>query len=447
MLSVGELTRLVKDALESRFPAVWVRGEISGCKRADSGHLYFTLKEGRDAVVSCAMWRLAAQRLRFEPRDGLEVEAFGALEVYPQRGSYQLIVRELRPAGLGARLLALEQLKQRLKAEGLFDPARKRRLPRYPRRIGLVTSPVGAAVRDLVAVAQARWPSIGLVLAAVRVQGDGAAVEIADAIRRFNRVGGVEVLIVGRGGGSIEELWAFNEEPVVRAIAASRIPVVSAVGHEVDWTLADHAADVRAATPSNAAEIVVPSRAECARHVARLGSRMTRAARQGLVERRRRLAGLVQTWGFQRHRDLLDRMRQRLDDQLERARRALLSRMRAARERLRALGERYGLRGFPRALAARRERVRARGGELAAAAAGFVLARRTRLAALDDRLRALSPRRVLERGYCLARRADGSLLRDSAQLAVGELLTVELARGEADARVEAVRTGGTDGRE
>ncbi|HEV2105843.1 MAG TPA: exodeoxyribonuclease VII large subunit, partial [Candidatus Eisenbacteria bacterium] len=262
VLSVGELTRAIKETLAERFPAVWVRGEVSGLRHPESGHYYFSLKEGRAAVLGCAVWRTTAQRLAFTLRDGLEVEAFGRIEVYEPRGGYQLIVEALRPAGLGALLLQLEELRRRLAAEGLFEAARKRPLPPYPARIGVVTSPVGAAVRDVVKVLRARWPGIGIVLAPVRVQGEGAAAEIAAAIERFNRHGGVDLLIVGRGGGSIEDLWAFNEEPVVRAIAGSRLPVISAVGHEVDVTLADLAADVRAATPSNAAELAVRDAAE-----------------------------------------------------------------------------------------------------------------------------------------------------------------------------------------
>lgn len=234
ILSVSALTRLIKDTLGQAFPAVWVKGELSGFKRSDRGHLYFSLKEGTTALIDCVMWSRTAARLSFEPRDGVEVEAFGAISVYEPRGRYQLVAEELRPGGLGALLLALEELKRRLQAEGLFDSARKRPLPRYPMRIGLVTSPVGAAVRDLVTVLRARWPGLGIVLAPVRVQGEGAAAEIAAAITRFNRYMKVDLLIVGRGGGSLEDLWAFNDEAVVRAIAGSRVPVISAVGHEVD---------------------------------------------------------------------------------------------------------------------------------------------------------------------------------------------------------------------
>lgn len=444
ILSVAELTLLVKGALESRFPAVWVRGEIAGCKRQSSGHLYFSLRDRVDATLACAMFRTEASRLRFEPRDGIQVEAFGRLEVYPPRGSYQLVVREMRPAGQGARLLALEELKRRLQAEGLFENARKRPLPRFPRRIGLVTSATGAAVRDLVTVARARWPAIELVLAPVRVQGEGAAPEIAAAIGRFNRYGGVDLLIVGRGGGSMDELWAFNEEIVVRAIAASEIPVVSAVGHEVDVTLADLAADVRAATPSNAAEIAVPSRAEAARRIEALRGRLRRAAAGGLRHQRHRLQSLEQKYTFQSPRQLLDTLRQRVDDRLDRARRAVEDRARSLRARFESLRGRHGLREFPRGLRERRTRVAGLVALLAERHERGRDARRREVAALGDRLRALSPRRVLERGYCLTRGADGRLLRDAATLAPGDPITVEFARGEADARVESVRTGGDD---
>ncbi len=444
--SVLELTRAIKDTLEGEFPDVWVRGELSGVKRPDSGHVYFTLKEGREAVLACAMWRQPAARLAFDPKDGIEVEALGKIDVYAPRGSYQLIVREMRPAGLGALLQQLEELKRRLQAEGLFDAARKRPLPSYPTSIGVVTSPVGAAVRDVVKVLRTRWPAIRIVLAPVRVQGEGAAEEIAAAIERFNRYGEVDVLIVGRGGGSLEDLWAFNEEVVVRAIASSRLPVISAVGHEVDTTLADFAADVRAATPSNAAELAVPSRDEVARRIEQLRARAERALRQGLAERRRRLDTLVREHGFRRLGDVVERFRQRVDDALERVRTALRARVRAGRERLARLAGAYGLREFPRALESRRERVANVSARLEAALVSGLQSRRSRLTAVEDRLRALSPRQVLERGYCLARAADGTLLRAASALTSGQLVTLEFARGEADARIEAVRPGDPDDR-
>jgi exodeoxyribonuclease VII large subunit len=442
VLSVSELTRRVAGTLEAEFPAVWVRGELSGLKRADSGHVYFSLKEGRDATLSCVMWRGAAGRLPFDPRDGMEVEAFGGIEVYAPRGQYQLIIRELRPAGRGALLLALEELKRRLQAEGLFDQSRKRKLPRFPGRIGLVTSPTGAAVRDLVRVLRARWPSIGLVLAPVRVQGEGAATEIAAAIQAFNRYRGVDLLIVGRGGGSLEDLWAFNEEPVVRAIAASELPVISAVGHEVDWTLADLAADERAATPSHAAEIAVPERAEVARLVAALEGRMQRAVRQAVGEQRRRIEALAQKYGFRRIRDFFGLTQQRIDVARQRISRAMRRLLEDVRHRLATVGGRYGLREWPQRLAEWEERSAALHARLIEAAQEAAHARRRRLTAGEDRLRALSPRHVLVRGYCLARTADGTLVRGTEVLRIGERVTLEFARGEADARIEELRRGG-----
>jgi exodeoxyribonuclease VII large subunit len=444
VFTVSQLTRLIRETLVEAFPALWVKGELSGVKRAPSGHVYFTLKEGNDAVIDCVMWRDDAPRLSFEPADGMQVEAFGGISVYAPRGRYQLYVRDMRPAGLGALLLELEELKRRLQAEGLFDPERKRPLPAFPRAVGLVTSPGGAAVRDMIKVLRERWPSIRIVLAPVKVQGEGASIEIAAAIRRFNAHGEMDVLIVGRGGGSLEDLWAFNEEPVVRAVAASRIPVIAGVGHEVDLTLAELAADRRAATPSNAAEIAVPDRREVARRVDLLRERTARAARRRLDHLRRTLAAIVETYGFRRQRDLLAAYMERVDRALAAAADSVRRLLRSARERLAVAGRRHGLRSLPRALAARRDRGAAAHARLASAVARLVEARRSGLAASVDRLRALGPQRVLERGFCIARAADGTLLRAAQALDVGDLVALEFARGSADARVETVRPGGDD---
>jgi exodeoxyribonuclease VII large subunit len=327
VLKVSELTRRIRRQLESEFPAVWVRGEITGLKRPNSGHLYFQLKEGRDAAIDCVVWRTSAQRLPFEPRDGDEVEAFGGVTVYEPHGRYQLVASELRIAGLGALLRLLEERKLKLNDEGLFDADHKRPLPRFPMRVGIVTSPVGAAVRDLVAVLRARWPGLRLALAPVRVQGPGAAEEIAGAIRRFNRLHAADVLIVGRGGGSLEDLWAFNEELVVRAIFNSRIPIVTAIGHEVDHTLSDLAADVRAATPSHAAELVVRDARDVRRHVDQLVMKARRHAEREVADGRRRLAALTGKYGFRRQQDALAPQRQRIDDLIERMHDAVGSRV------------------------------------------------------------------------------------------------------------------------
>jgi len=317
ILTVSEVTRRIKDALEGFFPGQWVRGEISGWKKAVSGHFYFSLKD-KNAQIECFLHSKLAAKLKFAPRDGMAVDAYGRVEVWAARGRYQLTVEGMRQAGLGERLVALEELRKRLEAEGLFDSARKRPLPLYPRRIGLVTSPVGAAIRDLVHVLRARWPSIGIVLAPVRVQGEGAAIEIADAIRRFNRYGGVDVLIVGRGGGSLEDLWAFNEEPVVRAIVGSKLPIITGIGHESDVTLADHAADVRGATPSNAAERSVRDWREVAHRVEALRDRLDRQMRQSLRWRRQRLDHLLEKYGFKDLRELFGVWRRGIADSVAR---------------------------------------------------------------------------------------------------------------------------------
>lgn len=422
VLSVSALTNLIKNALEGGFPAVWVKGELSGVKHAPSGHVYFCLKD-RDAQIDAVIWKREHGRLDFALRDGDQVEAFGDLSVYAPRGRYQLNVREMRAAGLGALLQELEKLKKKLLAEGLFATERKRPLPKYPMSVGVVTSPVGAAVRDIVKVLRQRWPSIRIVLAPVRVQGEGAAGEITAAIRRFDRFRGVDLLIVGRGGGSIEDLWAFNQEHVVRAIASSRVPVIAAVGHEVDVTLTDLAADVRAATPSNAAEIAVPVRDKVWDHVARCTDALANAIHVGLTRRRRRLETLLEQHGFRRQRDWLSFLQQRIDD---------------FRARIES-GARVRLRG------ARQLRSRLDAERLQSALVRGIHARRSRLESHGHRLRALSPRLVLERGYCLARRPDGTLVRVAEGLVVGERIALEFARGEADARIEEVRPGGNDG--
>ncbi len=442
VLSVGELTRAIKETLTDAFPGVWVKGEVSGLKRPDSGHLYFSLKEGTTAVIACAMWRNAAMKLDFPLRDGGEVEAYGEIDVYAPRGGYQLIIKQLRPAGLGALLLQLEELKRRLTAEGLFAAERKRPLPRYPRRIGVVTSPVGAAVRDIVTVLRGRWPGIEVVLAPVKVQGEGAASEIAAAIERFNRYGRIDVLIVGRGGGSMEDLWAFNEEVVVRAIAGSAIPVISAVGHEVDTTLADFAADVRAATPSNAAEIAVRDALEMSHRVRTLEDRASRAVRGTLTQRRRVLDSLLGQYGFRRVRDVFTALQQRVDDLRERIDTAVHAELGARRDRVAALARAYGLREYPRTLVRRRDGVVALAQRLESCTVSTVLYAKRRVSAIEDRLRALSPRRVLERGYTLVRNAEGRLVRGVEALERGDHVTIEFARGDAVAAIETIRKGG-----
>jgi exodeoxyribonuclease VII large subunit len=440
ILSVGELTRSIRDLLATAFPAVWVKGEITGYKGTHaSGHLYFRLKDAT-ATLECAMFRPLPARLPFTPKDGLEVEAFGRVGVYEVQGRYQLVVEQMRPAGIGALLAQLEELKRRLAAEGLFDTARKRPRPRYPRTVGVVTSPVGAAVRDVVKVLRARWPGVRIVLAPVRVQGEGAAEEIASAIERFGRWGAADVLIVGRGGGSIEDLWAFNEERVVRAVAASRTPVVSAVGHEVDVTLADLAADVRAATPSHAAELVVRDARETRRAVRDAAQRLEALARTRVERLRRDLAAVLKQHGFRRVRDLFAHWRQRTDDLRSRLEQLTRAALESARARLQAARSAWGLReAVPRRLSEGRAGLARSRAALGAAAIARVRELHRRRESLEDRLRALSPRLVLERGYALVRGPGGEFVRSAESLAAGAHVTLEFARGEADATVTAIR--------
>ena len=338
LLSVAQLTELVKRALESALPAtVHVVGELSNLKRHGSGHWYFTLKD-RAAELSCVMWRSAAGKVKFDPSDGLEVIATGQVEVFERQGRYQLYVRKLEPRGVGALELALRQLRDRLAAEGLFDPKHKQPLPAFPRRVAVITSPTGAAVVDILRTLQRRYPCLTVLVVPVRVQGEGAAGEIAAAVKLVNAqretLGGVDLIIAGRGGGSLEDLWAFNEEVVVRAISASRIPVISAVGHEVDVTLADLVADVRAATPTAAAELAVPVREELLAELDGQGSRLARGVGQRAVLARTQLTGVLQRRAFSDTHALVRHRTQALDEVTSRTARAVAARLYAQQARL-----------------------------------------------------------------------------------------------------------------
>jgi len=313
VVSVSDITRQIKQSLEQRFARVWVQGEVSNFKRHTSGHLYFTLKD-ESAQISAAMWRSRAANLLFLPEDGMKVIARGAITVYPPRGNYQMDVDQLTPVGIGELQIAFERLKRKLSAEGLFDESRKRPLPKFPERIGVITSETGAALQDIRTVLSRRFPAVELILIPVRVQGAGASDEIARALREMNRYGRVDVIIVGRGGGSLEDLWAFNEEIVARAIAASRIPVVSAVGHEIDFTIADFVADLRAPTPSAAAEMVVPDRAELLELIRNYEYTMRQGALQLIDGHRERVQSLLSSYAFNRPKDIVREYAQRLDE-------------------------------------------------------------------------------------------------------------------------------------
>jgi exodeoxyribonuclease VII large subunit len=313
VVTISELTRQIKHSLETNFPKMWVEGEISNFKHHTSGHLYFTLKD-EGAQLSAVMWRSRVANLAFRPEDGMKVVARGSITVYPPRGNYQIDVEQIQRVGIGELQLAFEQLKQKLAAEGLFDPAHKKPIPEFPERIGVITSETGAALQDIRSVLSRRHPSVEVILGSVRVQGAGAAEEIAEAIEKMNRYGGIDVLIVGRGGGSLEDLWAFNEEKVARAIYASKIPIVSAVGHEIDFSIADFVADLRAPTPSAAAELVVRDRMELLEDIGNLCYTMRGAIDTQMLSFRERVASLLTSYSFNRPRDLVREFSQRVDE-------------------------------------------------------------------------------------------------------------------------------------
>ncbi len=386
---VSELTREIKHTLEGAFGVLWVEGEISGYKRHSSGHHYFTLKD-KNAQISAVMWRGRASNLTFRPEDGMKVLAWGSINVYEAGGRYQLDVLMLRPAGVGELQIAFEKLKKRLEAEGLFDEARKRSLPEFPESIGIVTSPTGAVIEDMRAVAAKRWPAAELILAPARVQGDAAAAEIADAIRALNASGDVDVIVVGRGGGSLEDLWPFNEEIVARAIFTSKIPVVSAVGHEIDFTISDFVADVRAPTPSAAMEMILPDAAEITEQLATLRALLLNRVERIIGDGRAGLQALATHWALRRPAELVRGHRQRLDELVTR---------------------------------------------LQSSTTHTVENARLRFEHFQDLLRAHNPENVLSRGFAIVRRDDGSILRDARNARIQETLHIHLRRGELDAAV------------
>ena len=483
--TVSELTQRIRDLLESEFYDQWIEGEVSNSHVAQSGHLYFTLKDAK-AQIRCVCFRDQARILKFRPEDGLHVTVRGSISVYESRGEYQIYVTNIEPVGLGALQLAFEQLKKRLQAEGLFDPERKKPLPVLPARIGLITSSRGAAVRDILNVLRRRFPNLRVLLYPVRVQGDGAAADIVQAMRHFNRTRSVEVVILARGGGSLEDLWAFNEEVVARAISDSVIPIITGVGHETDFTIADFVADMRAPTPSAAAEIVVRMRQDFERHIAERQRQLAQRIRYLLLEQHRRIRDLEAHRGFRRIEDLVRRRRQQVDELSSQLAEGLQERLEQARQRLRlsaARIESFDLRGraqalrgrvarsmselraaLDRAMALKRRRfavahvrfasldLRARVGrlrrgldrqvqELRARCDRFLVARRRRLEAARLQLEERSPLRLLERGYAIAYDSAGKVLRSVDQVALGDEIAVRLARGQLDATVRNKKSG------
>ncbi|HEX8352660.1 MAG TPA: exodeoxyribonuclease VII large subunit, partial [Pyrinomonadaceae bacterium] len=422
-LTVSELTSQVRGALESRFASVWVEGEISNFRQAASGHWYFTVRDDA-AQLRATCFRGVNSRIRFRPSDGLLVRVRGRMTVYAPRGEYELVVEALDPVGAGALRVAFEQLKERLAAEGLFDEALKRELPVLPRRVGVVTSPTGAAVRDIIRTVERRTRTVSILLAPTRVQGEGAAAEVARAIRALNEhhlraaAAGlaeecVDVIIVGRGGGSSEDLWAFNAEEVARAIRASVVPVISAVGHETDFTIADFAADVRAATPTAAAEIVAEREDEIGGYVERLTHGLVNAARYRLLAERARVQEAAMSPGFDEVRMRLRVAREELGDVRCRLENRGGDLGRAARRRLDAVVQKLSPARVASAASRSRVRLTVGGAALEASARARLDEARTRLAVAAAGLDALSPLAVLGRGYALAQDSRGRVLRSS----------------------------------
>jgi exodeoxyribonuclease VII large subunit len=439
---VSELVAHVRALVEKACSDVWVEGEISNCRSAPSGHIYFTLKDA-DAQLPVVLFRRQALLLRFRPEDGLHVLVRGGVSVYEQRGQMQLVAETLEPVGAGSLQLAFEQLRGRLKAEGLFDAARKRPLPAFPRTAAIVTSPTGAVIRDFLSIVARRHSGLNVLLYPVSVQGESAPAEIEAALADLNAAthegaGVADLIVLARGGGSLEDLAAFNSERVARAIASSDLPVVSAVGHETDFTIADFVSDLRAPTPSAAAELITEAQHNIGEHLAAQAHRLERAMRFQLLHARQCCADLAFDRAETRITMLLHRLAQRLDDLALRQESALTAQLRMRHDHVTHLAATV-LRHDPRrALGAARERLTSLRARLDHAIERALHASTLRVNALVARLHALSPLAVLERGYALVLSADGSLIRSTAQLAAGDIVTTRLIDGAFLSRVESI---------
>ncbi len=434
IFTVSELNSRIRDLFARNFTDIWVEGEISNCHLAQSGHIYCTLKDDR-SQIKCVCFKNQVRLMKFRPADGLHVTVRGSVSVYDARGEYQIYVESMEPVGLGALQLAFDQLKKRLDAEGLFAAERKKPLPLLPRCIGLITSPTGAAVRDVVRILRRRFHNVHLTVYPVRVQGDGAVMEIVRALQYFNRQESVDVLILARGGGSLEDLWAFNEEPVARAISASVIPIISGVGHETDFTIADFVADVRASTPSAAAELVVQTRREFDKHVADLRGALTDQMRYRILVLSRRVHELSGRRGFRRPLDLLRQHRQRADEMTARLARGLHSSLERSRKRFNTAHLRIVSFDFRMKIATLHLRLEKRSADLASRAERLLRAKREHLDRLRLQLQERSPLRVLERGYAIATDANGRVLTDAGEVALGDSIAVRLHRGKLTTQV------------
>lgn len=391
--TVTEITREIKSTLEGSFSAVWVEGEISNYLLHSSGHRYFTLKD-ENSQIKCTLWKFRGNQLRFQPEDGMKVMIWGNVTVYERNGQYQLDVAELIPAGLGVLEMAFRQLKEKLFQEGLFDEEHKKPIPDFPETIGVVTSPTGAAIRDIVRIIRDRFPGVSVVIRPVRVQGEGAAEEIAQAIREFNRFAKIDVMIVGRGGGSLEDLWAFNEEVVARAIYDSEIPVISAVGHEIDFTISDLVADLRAPTPSAAAQMVVQDKRILLKQLESDIGRLASLSDSMLEFAKQRLKGARESYGFRRPLDIVSQRSQRTDEVVGQV--------------LDGIQNRFKIKSDAVSL-------------------------------LSEKLKALSPSSILKRGYSITRRLpDLKLITDAKILKEEDRIEVKLFKGRIESQVKAV---------
>jgi exodeoxyribonuclease VII large subunit len=431
---VRDLVAAVRTHIEREYSDAWVEGEISNFRAPESGHLYFTLKDG-NAQIRVVMFRSSARLLRFRPADGLQVVVRGRVTVYEDRGELQISAEYIEPKGAGSLQSAFEQLKAKLEAEGLFAAERKKPIPSLPARVGIVTSAQAAALRDILNILQRRHHSVNVMIFPAQVQGDAASYEVAEGVRYFNKNDNVEVIIVARGGGSAEDLASFNNEALARIIAASAIPVISAVGHETDFTITDFVADLRAPTPSAAAELVIRSRQEIEEQSSALHDRLTRAMRYRLLMGRQTLTELAQHGAFGRIMEVIRQRQQKLDDlthRMELAERNLLQLLHRRWETISAAVRHYDLRLV---LSGMRKELDSKTTALLAVTRNVLLQHRVRTERLDTALQSLSPLAILNRGYALVFDSEGKLLKDSGRIKVGDEISARLAKGEIKAQV------------
>ena len=435
IFTVSDLTARIRDLLAKNFTDTIVEGEISNCRPAASGHIYFTLKDEK-AQIRCVFFKSQQRGMKFRLEDGLKVTVRGSISVYEARGEYQIYVESIEPLGRGALQLAFEQLKIRLQLEGLFDATRKKPLPLLPSRVGLVTSPTGAAVRDVVRILTRRFPNVHLTLYPVRVQGEGCVEQIVEGLRYFNDKSAADVVLIVRGGGSLEDLSGFNDEALARAIVACSIPIITGLGHETDFTIADFVADVRASTPSAAAELVVQTRREFDKHVSELRANLSSLMRYRLMDLNGKVHQLLGRRGFRRPLDILRQQRQRADDLTSRVAHALRARLDESRKRFTAAHLKISSFDFRMRIAALRLQLQRWSTDLGLRAERIVGTKRERWERLSLQLAERSPLKVLERGYAIATDAAGNVLRDADQVSVGDTVRIQLYRGRLSSEVK-----------